>query len=116
MRHQKKTIKLDRHKSVRELMLRNLASSLIIHEKIQTTVAKAKAVQPIMEKLIYIAKKNDLISRRLLLRYLFTEGVIVKILNILGPRYSSRVGGYTRIINIGSREGDRAQIAQIEFV
>ncbi len=116
MRHRKTNIKLDRSKSARELMLRNLASSLIVHEKIQTTTARAKAVQPIIEKLIGVAKKNDLHSRRLLSKYLFTSQAVGKTLKTLGPRYLSRAGGYTRIINIGHRSGDRAKIVQIEFV
>lgn len=116
MRHRKANIKLDRSKSTRELLLRNLASSLIIHEKISTTVAKAKAVQPIIEKLVGIAKKNDLTSRRLLLKYLFTSQAVSKVLKTVAPRYLSRTGGYTRIVNIGHRAGDGAKIVQIEFV
>ncbi len=116
MRHRKKTIKLDRSKSVRDMMLRNMATSLIIHEKIKTTKAKAKALQPIMDKLVTIAKVNNLTSRRRLLSFVFDNKAVVKMLDVIGKRYNERSGGYTRIVNIGRRVGDGAEVSQIEFV
>ena len=97
-------------------MLRNLATSIIIYEKVKTTTAKAKAVRPLVEKMVTIAKKNDLNSRRRLLAFLMHKKAVAKALEVLGPRYKDRQGGYTRIIKIGRRQGDGAQISQIEFV
>ncbi|NCO79934.1 50S ribosomal protein L17 [Candidatus Falkowbacteria bacterium CG_4_9_14_3_um_filter_38_19] len=116
MRHQKKGKKLDRKKQPRELMLRNLASSLIIYEKIKTTEAKAKAVKPLVEKLITTAAKGDLTTRRKLIKVLPQPMAVKKALEILGARYRERPGGYTRIIKLGSRQGDGAKIVQIELV
>ncbi len=97
-------------------MFRNLASSLVIYEKIITTEAKAKAIRPIVEKLITIGKENTLTARRKLLQYLYVENAVKKVLEVLSPRYKDRKGGYTRIIKIGERQGDGAKTAQIEFV
>lgn len=116
MRHQKKGKILDRKKEARKALLRNLATSIIIYEKVKTTKAKAKAVQPLVEKLISIAKKNDLIARRQLLKVLYHKKAVKKVLEVLGPRYQAKKGGYTRIINIGRRLGDGAEISQIELV
>ena len=116
MRHRKKTIILDRKTAPRKALLRSLATSVIIYEKVKTTKAKAKAVKPIVEKLITTAKKNDLTARRKLLETLYHKKAVNKALEILGPRYKERKGGYTRIINIGRRQGDNAEIVQIEFV
>jgi len=116
MNHQKKGKKLDRKKQPRELMLRNLASSLIIYEKIKTTEAKAKAVKPLVEKLITTAAKGDLTTRRKLIKVLPQPMAVKKALEILGARYRERPGGYTRIIKLGSRQGDGAKIVQIELV
>ena len=116
MRHLKKGKTLDRNKAAREALLKNLATSLIIYEKIKTTQAKAKAVRPIVAKLVTLAKKNDLSTRRQLIRSLYHKKAVKKILEVLGPRYIDRKGGYTRIINLGQRQGDGAQISQIEFI
>jgi len=97
-------------------MLRNLASSLIIYEKIKTTEAKAKAVKPLVEKLITTAAKGDLTTRRKLIKVLPQPMAVKKALEILGARYRERPGGYTRIIKLGSRQGDGAKIVQIELV
>ena len=116
MRHRHKGKHLDRNKESREALLRNLATSIIIYEKVKTTKTKAKAVKPLVEKLITTAKKNDLTARRKLLEVLYHKKAVSKALEVLGPRYKERKGGYTRIINLGRRQGDGAEIVQIEFV
>lgn len=116
MRHHKKGKILDRKYQPRKALLRGLATNLIIYEKIKTTKAKAKAVKPIVEKLITTSKTNTLASRRKLLAVLYHKKAIAKALEVLGPRYLERKGGYTRIINLGRRQGDGAEIVQIEFV
>lgn len=116
MRHRKKGKILDRKKASRKALLRNLATSVIVYEKVKTTKAKARAVKPLVEKLVTLAKKNDLATRRKLLEILYHKKAVNKILEVLGPRYKDRHGGYTRIINLGRRQGDGAEIVQIEFV
>ena len=98
------------------MMLRNLASSVLIYEKIKTTEAKAKAIKPIVEKLITISKKGDLTARRKLIETLPQKMAIKKAMEVLGERYKSRKGGYARIIKLGKRQGDGADIAQLELV
>ena len=116
MRHQKKKLTLDRKSPARRSLLANLAESLVLYEKIKTTKAKAKTVRPLVERLITAAKKNDLNSRRKLLSVLYHKKAVAKALEVLGPRYQERAGGYTRIIKLGRRQGDNAEIAQIELV
>ncbi len=98
------------------MMLRNLASSILIYEKVKTTEAKAKAVKPFVEKLITVAKKGDLTARRKLIETLPQKMAIKKSMEVLGERYKDRAGGYTRIIKLGNREGDGASVVQIELV
>jgi len=116
MRHRKKGKILDRKAGPRKALLRSLAVSLILYEKIKTTRAKAKTMKPIVEKLITRGRANTLATRRYLLSYLYKEAAVRKVLEELGPRYKDRKGGYTRILNIGRRQGDSAEIVQIEFV
>ncbi len=116
MRHRKKGKTLDRKVGPRKALLRNLAVSLILYEKIQTTKAKAKTIKPIVERLITKGKVNTLVARRNLLKYLYKEAAVKKILEDIGPRYKDRKGGYTRILNLGRRAGDAAEIVQIELV
>lgn len=116
MRHQRKGKILDRKTGPRRALLRGLATNLILYEKIQTTRAKAKAVRPQAERLVTLAKEPTLAHRRLLLSRVYTEGAVKKLLEVLGPRYKERKGGYTRIINLKQRQGDGAPIVQIEFV
>ncbi len=116
MRHKNKVKTLDRTKEARELMLRNLASSIIIYEKVKTTEAKAKAVKPLLEKLITTAKKGDLTARRNLLKVILQPKAVNKALEVLAERYKERSGGYSRIVKIGPRQGDGAEIVQIELV
>lgn len=116
MRHRKKGKILDRKFQSRKALLRSLATNLVLFEKIKTTEAKAKALKPIIEKLITKAKKGDLTARRELLKYLYLEVAVKKMINEIGPRYKDRKGGYTRISKLGTRQGDGAQIAQIELI
>lgn len=116
MRHQKKKITLDRAAGPRKSMLANLAESIVFYEKIITTKAKAKAVKNVLERLITIAKKKDIASRRRLKQNLFTNNAVKKLIEEIGPRYAERNGGYTRIISLPNRKGDAAELALIELV
>jgi len=116
MRHKVKGKKLDRLKAPREAMLKNLASSIIMYEKVKTTEAKAKAVKSLVEKMITVSKKGDLAARRKLIQTLPQPLAVKKAMDVLGERYKERAGGYTRVIKIGERAGDGAKMAQIELV
>lgn len=116
MRHRNVGRKFGREKAPREAMLRNLATSVILYEKVTTTEAKAKEIRPIVEKLITRGKVPTLATRRYLSAYLYTDLPVKKILEVLGPKYKERPGGYTRITKIGPRQGDAAPMVQIEFV
>lgn len=116
MRHRSKKITLDRRSEPRKALLRGLATSVILYENVNTTLAKAKAVRPLVEKLITTGRTKSLMSRRALMKTLTVENAVNKILEELGPRYASRPGGYTRIIKLGRRKGDGAEIAQIQLV
>lgn len=116
MRHRNKTIILGREKGPREALLRNLATSVILYEKITTTEAKAKAVRPLVERMITKGKVNTLNSRRALMKVLYDEKAVIKVLEVLGPRFKERKGGYTRIIKVGLRPGDGGASAVIELV
>ncbi|HBA36777.1 TPA: 50S ribosomal protein L17 [Candidatus Falkowbacteria bacterium] len=116
MRHRNKNKILDRKKAPRELMLRNLASSILIYEKVKTTKAKAAVVRPLVERAITAAKAGDLNARRGLIKVLLQKNAVKKAIEVLGVRYKSRPGGYTRIVKLGVRAGDGAEIVQIELV
>ena len=116
MRHQKNKVTLDRKKSSRRALLASLVESLILYEKIETTRAKAKALRPVIEKLVTKAKLQTLSSRRDIKKFLYTESAVKKMMEVIGPRFKDRHGGYTRIINLGYRENDNADKAMIEFV
>lgn len=116
MRHRRKGKTLDRKNGPRKALLRNLATSLIIYEHVNTTLAKAKAVKPIVEKLVTVGKEKTLIARRRLAAYLTIESAVNKVLEEIGPRYANRKGGYLRIIKLGVRQGDGAETAQLQFV
>lgn len=116
MRHRNKGTVLDRKKGPRESLLRNLAASVILYEKITTTQAKAKAVRPLVEKAITTGKQPSLAARRQLLKFFYTDHPVKKILEVLGPRYHTRPGGYTRLIKVGPRKNDGAEMVQIELV
>ena len=115
MRHQKARPTLDRKAAPRNAMLRSLANSVVLLGRVQTTVAKVKAVQPIVERAITTAKTTTLTSRRTL-HQTFTDIAVKKLLTELGPKYKDRKGGYTRRILAHQRQGDRAQMAILEFV
>jgi len=116
MRHRKKGTTLSRKKNSREMMLRNLASSIIIYEKVKTTEAKAKVVRSLVEKYITTAKNNNLAARRKLISILPQKMAVKKAIEVLAKRYQEKKGGYTRIVKIGPRTGDGAKIVQIELV
>ena len=116
MRHRKVTKKLDRTKAPRQAMLENLATSLILYEKIKTTEAKAKVVKPMIEKLITKGKVKSVHNKQQLTRVIPDKKAVQKVLDVLGPRYKDRKGGYCRIIKMGTRQGDNASMAQIELV
>lgn len=116
MRHRVGGRKLQRTSSHRQALFRNMAASLIKHEQITTTLAKAKELRPYVEKLVTLAKKGGLSNRRLAHARLMDEVQERKLFEVLGPRYASRNGGYTRVIKAGIRISDAAPIAVIEFV
>lgn len=116
MRHQVAGRKLNRTTSHRKAMFSNLACALIEHEQIFTTLPKAKDLRPIVEKLITLSKKNNLAARKLLIARLRDPKMAEKMLSVLGPRYTSRKGGYTRIMKAGFRYGDACPMAIIEFI
>jgi large subunit ribosomal protein L17 len=116
MRHQKKTIKLGRTAEHRKAMLANQVCSLIEHERIKTTLAKAKAVRPLAEKMVTLGKNGSLHARRTALAVLRQKKAVTKLFNNIAPRTASRNGGYTRIIRLGQRQSDSASIAFIEWV
>ena len=116
MRHRVGGRKLQRTSSHRTALFRNMAAALIKHEQITTTTAKAKELRPYVEKLITLAKKGGLSNRRLAHARLLDDAQLVKLFDVLAPRYASRNGGYTRIIKAGLRPSDAAPIAIIEFV
>ena len=116
MRHRYGQAKLQRTSSHRIAMLRNMAAALIKHEQIKTTLPKAKALRPYVEKLVTLAKKGGLSNRRLAMSRLMDDAQLVKLFDVLADRYSDRPGGYTRIIKAGMRASDSAPMAFIEFV
>jgi large subunit ribosomal protein L17 len=99
-----------------KLLLNGLASQLFVHEAIDTTEAKAKAVRPLAEKLITFAKKGDVAARREVLKDITDRDVVHKLFSEIGPRFAERNGGYTRILKLGPRKGDAAPMARIELV
>lgn len=116
MRHRNKGKILDRKKAPRVALIRGLATNLVIYEKIRTTDARARVLRPFVERLITKGKVNTLTARRELLRVLYTDSAVRKVLDVLSPRYAKRSGGYTRILKLGQRKGDAANVVQIEFV
>ena len=116
MRHRKKTVKLGRSQSHRDALLANQVVSLIVHQRIKTTLAKAKAVRPFAEKMLTLGKRGDLHARRLAVSYLGQKDAVKKLFEDLAPRSVSRAGGYTRIVKLGPRQSDSAPMAYIEWV
>lgn len=116
MRHGIKGRKFNRTKAHRRALFANLAASLIKHEQITTTLPKAKEIRPIVEKLITLAKRGDLHARRQAAAFLYEDATVKKLFDVLGNRYKSRNGGYTRVIKAGFRYGDNAPLGVIELV
>tara|TARA_B100001059_G_scaffold109468_1_gene109510 strand:- start:556 stop:975 length:420 start_codon:yes stop_codon:yes gene_type:complete len=116
MRHAKGYRRLNRTHEHRKALWANMAGSLIEHEQIKTTLPKAKELRPIVEKLITLAKKGDLHSRRQARAQLKEDQYVAKLFDVLGPRYVERKGGYLRVLKAGFRYGDMAPMAIIEFV
>ncbi|MBO8136856.1 MAG: 50S ribosomal protein L17 [Desulfotomaculum sp.] len=108
--------KLGRNTGHRKAMLRNLVTSLFRNNRIETTEARAKEVRSIAEKLVTLAKRNDLHARRQCLEYIYEKDVVRKLFNDIAPKYADRPGGYTRIVKIGPRRGDAAPMAVIELI
>jgi len=100
----------------RRAILRNASTSLLKHGKISTTEARAKEVASVTEKMISLGKQGDLAARRLALAYLLDEDVVSKLFNELAPKYAGRQGGYTRIMRLGNRRGDAAEMALVELI
>jgi large subunit ribosomal protein L17 len=116
MRHRVGGFKLNRDSSARRALLRGLTTSLIMEDRIVTTVTKAKALRPQVEKMITLAKRDTLHSRRQAAAYVQSPEAVKKLFEKLGPRFSERPGGYTRILRLGRRQGDGAEKALIEFL
>ena len=116
MRHQKKTIKLGLTAAHRKALLANQVCSLIEHQRIKTTLAKAKAVRPLAEKMVTLGKKGSLHARRTALAVLRQKDAVKKLFEDIAPRSADRKGGYTRIVKIGPRQGDAALMVYLELV
>src|SRR5580698_2377846 len=116
MRHRNAGFKLGRNTSHRRALLRNLVTSVIKEDRVETTVAKAKAVRPIVEKMITLGKKGDLHSRRQAHAYLMTDEAVARLFTTVAPRYGARPGGYLRIVRTYARKGDAAEMAVIELL
>jgi large subunit ribosomal protein L17 len=116
MKHRIGGFKLKRDISARRALLRNMVTSMVIDERIETTIPKAKAVKPLVEKMITLAKEGTLHSRRQAASFLMTPESVKKLFDKLGPRFGQRNGGYTRIVRLGFRKGDGAEICKLELV
>ncbi|HEY0795692.1 MAG TPA: 50S ribosomal protein L17 [Acidisarcina sp.] len=116
MRHRKAGYKLGRNTSHRRALLRNLVTSILMEDRVETTVTKAKAARPHVEKMITLGKKGDLHSRRRALSYLMTGEAVSRLFETVAPRYGDRQGGYLRIIRSGFRKGDGGEKAYIELL
>ena len=116
MRHQKKTVKLGRKAEHRKALLANQVCSLIEHQRIRTTLAKAKAVRPLAEKMVTLGKKGSIHARRTAFAMLRQKDAVKKLFDEIAPRTADRNGGYTRIVKLGQRKSDAARIAYLEWV
>ena len=116
MRHKNNFRKFKRDAAHRQAMLNNLATSLLRHERIKTTLAKAKDLRGVVEPLITVAAQDNVHNRRQAYNTVFDKAVVHKLFTELGPRYEKRPGGYTRVLKLGSRAGDAAPMAIIELV
>ena len=116
MRHRKKGRKLNRNSPQRNSLKKSLAISIIEHESVRTTLAKAKEIRGFLEPLVTLAKENTIANQRLAYSKLRSKEAVAKLFDELGPRYKDRPGGYLRVIKSGLRNGDKAPSAQVEFV
>lgn len=116
MRHRNQGRKLGRTTAHREAMFANMAAALIKHEQIKTTLPKAKELRPVVEKLVTLSRRGNLHARRQALAQIKDADQVRKLFDVIGPRYASRPGGYTRVLKAGFRYGDNAEMAFIEFV
>ena len=116
MRHKVAGWKLGRNTSHRRSLLRNLVTSLIVEERVETTIPKAKAMRPLVEKMITLGKRGDLAARRQAAAYLMTKDALTKLFDTIGPRFGDRNGGYLRIVRTGWQKGDGADKAFIELL
>ena len=116
MRHHRAGKKLGRDSAHRKALYSNLAGALIEHGRIKTTEAKAKAVKPIAEQMITLGRRGDLAARRQAVAYLRSKDVVQKLFDDVGPRFKDRPGGYSRIVKLGARAGDAAEMVYLELV
>ena len=116
MRHHRKGKKLGRDSAHRRALYSNLAGALIEHGRIHTTLAKAKAVKPIAEKMITLGRRGDLAARRQALAYLHSNDVVTRLFSDVAPRFADMAGGYSRIVKLGPRYGDSAEMVYLELV
>lgn len=116
MRHRKAGYKLGRNTSHRRAMLRNLVTSIILEDRVETTITKAKAARPHVEKMITLGKRGDVHSRRQALAYLMTREAVARLFETVAPRYGDREGGYLRIVRSGFQKGDGAEKAFVEML
>ena len=116
MRHRNAGFKLGRNPSHRRALLRNLVTSIILMDRVETTLTKCKATQPLVEKMITLGKRGTVHARRQALAYLITPESVDRLFGTVAPRYSDRNGGYTRITRSGARKGDAAEMAYIELL
>ena len=116
MRHRKAGFKLGRKTPHRRALLRNLVTSILLEDRIETTVTKAKAARPHVEKMITLGKRGDLHARRQALGFLQTREAVTRLFDTVAPRYSERAGGYLRIVRTGWRKGDGGETALIELL
>jgi len=116
MRHRNAGFKLGRNTSHRRALLRNLVTSILLNDRVETTITKAKATRPIVEKMITLGKRGDVHARRQAASYLMTPESVTRLFTTVAPRYGSRNGGYLRIVRSGQRQGDAAEMAFIELL
>jgi large subunit ribosomal protein L17 len=116
MRHRNAGYKLGRNTSHRRAMLRNLVTSVLLMDRVETTITKCKATRPIIEKMITLGKNGSVHARRQALAYMMTPESVDRLFNVVAPRYATRQGGYLRITRTGARKGDAAEMAFIELL
>lgn len=116
MRHRNAGYKLGRNTSHRRAVLRSLVTSIVLNDRIETTITKAKASKPLVEKMITLGKRGDVHARRQAAAYLMTPESVDRLFAVVAPRYGSRNGGYSRIVRTGARKGDAAEMAFIELI